>query len=447
MNSSLNNSLLPEYKVMILFCRNGKLEHINSKDVRVGDIIAVKNKDKFPCDLIILATSSLKGKCYVMTANLDGESNLKAKLAVRETRKYMNVSFLKNLSGKVECQNPNPDLLSFSGRLNVVKEYGIENCSISVENLGMRGTQLRNTDYILGVAVYTGKDTKMSQNSKINANKFSSVEKILNICFIVYLGILLLEVILCLSLEYANGLDLVDSDDRPKHWYLGRKEKKLENILNDGVSYLILFSYIIPASLYVTLEIQRVINSMFIIWDKDLYHEPTQESAMVNCSDLNEELGQIEILFTDKTGTLTENVMVFKGASVAGTMYLINDLKSKRKPRCSIADVMKTRQYDQVDGAVVSTKLSSKQEKKIHQFLMALCLCHSGQVAPKEDVNDGDLFYGCSNESFVTDDDDINGIGDNLTKFEYNADSPDEKAILEGCSYLGMKFAGEDEIR
>ena len=89
---------------MILFCRNGKLEHINSKDVRVGDIIAVKNKDKFPCDLIILATSSLKGKCYVMTANLDGESNLKAKLAVRETRKYMNVSFLNNLSGKVECQ-------------------------------------------------------------------------------------------------------------------------------------------------------------------------------------------------------------------------------------------------------------------------------------------------------------------------------------------------------
>ena len=52
------------------------MEHIKSKDVEVGDILAVKCKENFPCDLIILAASSLKGKCYVMTANLDGESNL-----------------------------------------------------------------------------------------------------------------------------------------------------------------------------------------------------------------------------------------------------------------------------------------------------------------------------------------------------------------------------------
>ena len=68
-------------------------------------------------------------------------------------------------------------------------------------------------------------------------------------------------------------------------------------------------------------------------------------------------------------------------------------------------------------------------------------------MAPKEDVKDGDLFYGCSNESFVSDENDLEGFGQNLTKFVYNASSPDEKAILEGCSQLGMKFAGEDEIR
>ena len=79
----------------------------------------------------------LKGKCFIMTANLDGESNLKPKLAVKETRKYMNVSFLNNLTGYIQCQNPNPDLSSFTGTLHISKEYGLEQCSIGIENLGI----------------------------------------------------------------------------------------------------------------------------------------------------------------------------------------------------------------------------------------------------------------------------------------------------------------------
>ena len=123
-------------KAVVRVVRHGRLERVQSKDVRVGDILAVKDKEKFPCDLVLLATHSLQGKCYVMTANLDGESNLKPKFALRETRKYMSVSFLKNLSGEVECLNPSPDLFSFSGRVTLVKDYGVENCPIGLENLG-----------------------------------------------------------------------------------------------------------------------------------------------------------------------------------------------------------------------------------------------------------------------------------------------------------------------
>ena len=190
------------------FCRHKKLEHIESKDVRVGDILAVKNKEKFPCDVLLLSTSSLAGKCYVMTANLDGETNLKPKMTVKETRKYINVSSLQNLQGDVQCQNPNSDLHSFSGKLNLVKEYGVESCPVGMDNLALRGTQLFNTDFILGVAVYTGEDTKMSQNSKITANKFSSVEKTLNMCFIAYLALLLTEVGFCIIMEVVYSLDL-----------------------------------------------------------------------------------------------------------------------------------------------------------------------------------------------------------------------------------------------
>ena len=183
-----------------------------------------------------------------------------------------------------------------------------ENISNHATIIGLRGTELRNTDYILGVAVYTGQDTKMSQNSQITANKFSSVERTLNACFIVYLCLLLFMVTIatCLEVIFSNDLMTLESV-RPEHWYLGKVQMSFLNLLNDGVSYLILLSYIIPASLYVTLEMQRVINSMFIIWDQDLCN------AMVNSSDLNEELGQINMLFTDKTGTLTENIMLFKG--------------------------------------------------------------------------------------------------------------------------------------
>ena len=211
---------------------------------------------------------------------------------------------------------------------------------------------------------YTGPDTKMSQNSKINANKFSTVERTINLCFISYLMLLLAEVGLCLTLEYCYGLDLPDNDTTP--WYLAKRTNLAANIINDAVSYLILFSYIIPISIYVTLEVQRVIGSMFIIWDRDLYDPATDQAAMVNSSDLNEELGQINLLFTDKTGTLTENVMVLKGASIAGRLYSVCDLLvRRRKGRCSATD---------------QSGPNIKTEKKIHQFLMALCLCHSGQV-------------------------------------------------------------------
>ena len=357
------------------------MEHVKSKDVEVGDILAVKSKEKFPCDLIILATSSLKGKCYVMTANLDGESNLKPKLALRETRKYMNVSFLKNLSGQIECQNPSPDLFSFSGKATIVKDYGVEKCSIGIENLAMRGTQLRNTDYILGLCVYTGQDTKMSQNSKINSNKFSSVERMLNLCFILYLVLLLSEVALCLALGAVYGLEAETEagGQRPRHWYLASRGQDAESLISDGVSYLILFSYIVPASLYVTLEIQRVVNSMFIIWDRDLVTGGA-DPAMVNCSDINEELGQINILFTDKTGTLTENVMEFKAASIAGTLYSVEDLRVKRRAKCSYADMARRTDCDEVNSSQ-EPRFTERQEKKIHQFLMALCLCHSAQVS------------------------------------------------------------------
>ena len=114
----------------------------------------------------------------------------------------------------------------------------------------------------------------------------------------------------------------------------------------------------------------------------------------MNCSDLCEELGLIEILFTDKTGTLTENVMVFKDASINGVKH---DLESLKAPSAAVADRSK--------------------ESEITEFLTALCVCHTVQVA--EDEEDDEIHY--------------------------TAASTDEKAIIGACADLGVQFIGEEE--
>ena len=83
----------------------------------MGDIVRVDNHDQFPCDLVLLATSNTNGKCFVMTANLDGETNLKPLFASKETRDCDSPELLANLHAQVECQNPNSDLTSFKGRI------------------------------------------------------------------------------------------------------------------------------------------------------------------------------------------------------------------------------------------------------------------------------------------------------------------------------------------
>ena len=130
----LNDKTINNAEVLVV--RRGRLEKVRSKDLMVGDILAVRNKAKFPCDLLLLSTSSLQGKCYVMTANLDGETNLKPKLAVRQTRRLVTVNLLQTLTGQIECQNPSADLFSFSGRVHLDRGRGRETFPINLENLG-----------------------------------------------------------------------------------------------------------------------------------------------------------------------------------------------------------------------------------------------------------------------------------------------------------------------
>lgn len=111
--------------------------------------------------------------------------------------------------------------------------------------------------------------------------------------------------------------------------------------LQDYLSFLILFNYLIPISLYVTIEMHRVVGGLFMEWDLEMHDENTDQPCVVNTSNLNEELGQVNILFSDKTGTLTKNEMIFQQCSINGKKFVYKKTKLQEDSRRKDIDINK----------------------------------------------------------------------------------------------------------
>ena len=181
------------------------IQEIQSSKIQVGDVICVEDGDEFPCDMLILSSSNPNGKVTIMTANLDGETNLKTHSAPHVTRHLTQPHLLNNMRAQIECENPNPDLNRFQGRINVVQAVGVQVVSLGLNNMAFRGTQLKNTEFVYGCALYTGADTKMSQNSRSTSNKFSSVEVKMNKYLLFFLLVVFLEVLVSTLLDFYIG--------------------------------------------------------------------------------------------------------------------------------------------------------------------------------------------------------------------------------------------------
>ncbi|XP_073531086.1 phospholipid-transporting ATPase IF isoform X4 [Phyllobates terribilis] len=394
--------------------RSGGLVKTRSKNIRVGDIVRVAKDETFPADLVLLSSDRVDGSCHVTTASLDGETNLKTHLAIPESAVLQSVAELDTLKAVIECQQPEADLYRFVGRITLQEHSEDIVRPLGPENLLLRGTRLKNTKEIFGVAVYTGMEAKMALNYKSKSQKRSAVEKSMNTFLLVYLIILLFEAILSTILKYAWQAE--EQWDEP--WYNQKTEhdrnsSKILKFISDFLAFLVLYNFIIPISLYVTVEMQKFLGSFFIGWDLDLYHEESNQRAQVNTSDLNEELGQVEYIFTDKTGTLTENEMQFRECSVNGLKY--QEINGKLVPEGVTIDY--------VDGA--STSLSVEEEL----FFKAVSLCHTVQISHDQPDGCGDVLRYS------------NGISSEL---EYYASSPDEKALVEASRRMGVAFFGNN---
>uniref|UniRef100_A0A8C1LYQ0 Phospholipid-transporting ATPase n=1 Tax=Cyprinus carpio TaxID=7962 RepID=A0A8C1LYQ0_CYPCA len=403
-------------KYLVTVLEDGRSVKKESEKIKVGDVVEVVEDETFPCDLILLQSSREDGTCFVTTASLDGESNHKTHYTVPDTEKD-----LQALTATIECEQPQPDLYKFVGRMHIYKpEQEPAVRSLGPENLLLKGATLKNTKKIYGVAVYTGMETKMALNYQGKSQKRSAVEKSINAFLLVYLCILISKAVVCTTLKYV--WQSKEGQDEP--WYNQKTQKEKDTnmylkMFTDFLSFMVLFNFIIPVSMYVTVEMQKFLGSFFITWDKDFFDPEIQEGALVNTSDLNEELGQVEYVFTDKTGTLTQNNMEFIECCIDGFQYKHRDT------------------WSEVDGFTVTDGPVNKLQQKAGQekeelFLRALCLCHTVQV--KE----------AGSEEVLTDQ--VDGIDEMRPQLEeergFIASSPDEIALVKGAMKYGFTFLG-----
>jgi phospholipid-translocating ATPase len=299
---------------------NGKFEDRDWKKLRVGNVVKVVKDSFFPADLLMLSSSYPDGICYVETMNLDGETNLKLKKSLERTVELDEDSEFANFHAKVRCEDPNSSLYTFVGNL----EYGEEILPIGPQQILLRDSKLRNTPYVYGVVIFSGHDTKVMQNATDPPSKRSRIERKMD--SIIYF---LFAVLVLLSVVGSVVFAIRTKYSMPHWWYLRPDDTTmyfdpsrpaLSGVLH-LVTALILYGYLIPISLYVSIEIVKILQARFINNDLNMYHHETDKPARARTSNLNEELGQVDTILSDKTGTLTCNQMEFIKCSIAGVAY------------------------------------------------------------------------------------------------------------------------------
>ncbi|XP_046395315.1 probable phospholipid-transporting ATPase IA isoform X5 [Ischnura elegans] len=364
--------------------RDGHWQWVQWLDVVVGDVVKVHNDNFFPADLIILSSSEPQALCYIETANLDGETNLKIRQGVSETALLLETKDLDQFTATIECDLPNRHLYEFTG---VLRRSGKPIVPLGPDQILLRGAKLQNTNWVFGVVVYTGHETKLMMNSTSAPLKRSTVDRITNHQI---LWLFFILIVLCLASAIFNVF--WTQSHMSNVWYLGVDDLFSVNFGYNLLTFIILFNNLIPISLQVSLEVVRYIQATFINMDIDMYHKESNTPAMARTSNLNEELGQVKYIFSDKTGTLTRNVMDFKKCSIAAQIYTLED-------------------NDPTQGPIIESLRHNDQAAPfIREFLTLMAVCHT--VIPESGgKEDGPLTY--------------------------YAASPDERALVNGARKFG----------
>ncbi|KIY47695.1 phospholipid-translocating P-type ATPase [Fistulina hepatica ATCC 64428] len=437
------------------------------KKLEVGDIVLLRDNDQVPADIVVLSTSDPDGMCYLETKNLDGETNLKPRKSVHATSSIQTEDDIERCSFVLDSEPPHANLYVYRGtcRFNDPVTGQSRQEPVGINELLLRGCSLRNTDWVVGLVVFTGADTKIMLNGGDTPSKRSKIELETNFNVIVNFGVL---VAMCTIAAILSGIDDGEKDTSMSIFEHGvdASSNSAVNALVTFGACLIAFQNIVPISLYISIEIVKTIQAYFISQDIDMYYKPYDTPCVPKNWNISDDLGQIEYIFSDKTGTLTQNVMEFQKCSVNGVRYgegiseaergaakrsavggktLDNDLatldpfelaerlSALKTQMISIMERSFKNRYRQTDKlTLISPKLAqdvserdSVQRQAIVNFFRALALCHSVLAERKDHASDP--FKPQSTGVMLN----------------YKAESPDEAALVAAARDVGFPFVNK----
>ncbi|XP_048967514.1 LOW QUALITY PROTEIN: phospholipid-transporting ATPase IC [Canis lupus dingo] len=388
--------------------KDGRFKVTKWKEIQVGDIIRLKKNDFIPADILLLSSSEPNSLCYVETAELDGETNLKFKMALEITHQYLQrENALTTFDGFIECEEPNNRLDKFTGTLF----WRNTSFPLDADKILLRGCVIRNTDFCHGMVIFAGADTKIMKNSGKTRFKRTKIDYLMN-----YMVYTIFVVLILVSAGLAIGHAYWEAQIGNNSWYLYDGEDytpSYRGFLNFW-GYIIILNTMVPISLYVSVEVIRLGQSYFINWDLQMYYPDKDTPAKARTTTLNEQLGQIHYIFSDKTGTLTQNIMTFKKCCINGQIY--GDHRDASQNNHSKIEPVDFSWNMFADGKLafydhyLIEQIHSGKESEVRQFFFLLAVCHTVMV----DRIDGQL--------------------------NYQAASPDEGALVSAARNFGFAF-------
>ncbi|XP_054939118.1 phospholipid-transporting ATPase IK isoform X7 [Physeter macrocephalus] len=393
---------------------------------------AMPDPDGEEADLVLLASTEPSSLCYVETADIDGETNLKFRQAPTITHHELtSIRKMASFQGKVVCEEPNSRMHHFVGCL----EWKGKKYPLDSGNILLRGCKIRNTDTCYGLVIYAGFDTKIMKNCGKTHLKRTKIDHLMNrLVVLIFLSMVVISAVLTLGFRYKVR------EFKAKHHYVSAQHVRSEAIQSFFIfwAFLILLSAMVPMAMFILAEFIYLGNSIFISWDERMYYEPQDLPARARSTSLNDLLGQVEYIFSDKTGTLTQNVMTFKKCCINGVIYgpeeedtLLKVSPAALKPRMvgaltgthpGLACPPTAPQEDPylwnkfADGklrfhnAELLQAVRANQDRRVREFWRVLAICHTVMVQEKNN------------------------------QLSYQAASPDEEALVTAARNFGYVF-------